>query len=213
MQLVSLPASPFAARVRIASYAKGLDIEMTPPPENWPKSASFLRLNPVGRVPVLITDDGEAIQESSVILEYLEERFPGSRSLMPATAEGRAAVRLLVRVCDLYLMPPMVALARESDADRARERVAELVSSLDILERLLPNGQRYAAGDALTFADCALAPVLFAVSVTGERLQLKFLEGRASLQHYERRVKEDKWVGKVIREMDDGLRALPQSSN
>ena len=56
MQLISLPVSPFAARVRIALYAKELDVTVVSPPAGWPLSRHSL--GPIGRVPVLICDDG-----------------------------------------------------------------------------------------------------------------------------------------------------------
>lgn len=210
MQLVSLPVSPFAARVRIAIHAKSLDVEVVAPPPDWPRSASFLRLNPLGRIPVLVTDDGDAIQESSVILEYLDERFPDSRRLMPALPELRSAARLFVRICDLYLMPPMIALAQECSVEAARRHAADLLSGLDVLEQLLPEDRGYSVPDSLTLADCALAPVLFAARVTGGRLGLDLLEGRHGVQQYEARLKEDPSVAGVIGEMEAGLREMSQ---
>ena len=82
MDLLSLPVSTFAARVRIAIYAKDLPVNIVPPPSGWPDSRQVRDLNPSGRVPVLLDDRG-ALWESSVLLEYLEERFPSPSSLMP----------------------------------------------------------------------------------------------------------------------------------
>ncbi len=56
MDLISLPVSPFAARVRIAIYAKDLPVNIVPPPSGWPDSRQFRDLNPTGRVPVLLDD-------------------------------------------------------------------------------------------------------------------------------------------------------------
>jgi glutathione S-transferase len=52
----------------------------------------FLKLNPRGVVPVLV-HDGNVIVESNVIMEYLEDVFPGTKRLMPEAATERAAVR------------------------------------------------------------------------------------------------------------------------
>src|SRR5687767_656447 len=174
MQLISLPVSPFAARVRIGIYAKGLDVEVASPPAGWPTSRQFRDINPTGRIPVLLLDDGTAIHESSVILEYLEEQFPDARPLLSGSPKSRAKSRLLSRLADLYLMPPMVRLAQPDCEERQREQlVDDLLDGLTALDALLDSG-RYAVGTELTFADCALGPVLFAVSVTGARLQLDF---------------------------------------
>src|SRR5258708_7476498 len=110
MQLISLPVSPFAGRVRIAIYAKELDVVIVPPPTGWPYVA-HRRIGPIDRVPVLLCDD-DVIPESQVILEYLEERFPDAVRLLPPIARERARARLIARVVDLYVMPPLVLLAR-----------------------------------------------------------------------------------------------------
>jgi glutathione S-transferase len=52
----------------------------------------FLRLNPKGVVPVLV-HDGNVIPESTIIMEYVEEAFPGTKSLMPKDPVSRAMVR------------------------------------------------------------------------------------------------------------------------
>ncbi len=68
MQVISLPVSPFAARVRIAIRAKDLDVDIASPPAGWPNNPQYRDINPMGRVLALILDDGEAIWESAVIL-------------------------------------------------------------------------------------------------------------------------------------------------
>lgn len=68
MKLYSVPPSPFAARVRIAIYRKGLTIDIVPPPEGGTRGEAFLALNPMGQVPTLVLDNGFAIPESAAIL-------------------------------------------------------------------------------------------------------------------------------------------------
>lgn len=210
MQLISLPVSPFAARVRIAVYAKGLDIEMAPPPAGWPAASQFRDVNPTGRIPVLLLDDGAAIPESTVFLEFLEERFPHARPLLPSRAWARARARLVARITDLYLMPPMVSLAQPRDARQQRCEVQALLDGLSLLEPLLEGGP-YAVEGQLSFADCALAPALFAAKVTGERLGLDLLESSPGIGRYADRIGEDEHVGRVLAEMEDGLRRLTRS--
>lgn len=207
MHLISLPVSPFAARVRIAIYAKNLDVEIGPPPAGWPDNPQFRDISPMGRVPVLLLDDGEAVWESAVILELLEELCPDARALLPPDVIGRAKARLLVRHADLYLMPPMVALAQPQDQRETRRLTAQLVDALTILDRLLPGGA-YAVGGALTMADCALAPVLFAAKVTAERLGVDLIAAAPGVAEYDRLVREDEHVARVLSEMEDGLRLL-----
>ncbi|MET0338898.1 MAG: glutathione S-transferase family protein [Caulobacter sp.] len=209
MELISLPVSPFAARVRIAIYAKGLPIDLIAPPCDWRESRRFRDLSPTGRIPVLLDEDGP-IWESSVLLEYLEERFPQTRSLMPADAFDRAMARLIVRHVDLYLMPSMVILAQPRNDDAsARRAVEELLNGVTILDGLL-KGPQYALCDRLTIADCALAPAVFALRVTAERLGMDLIEPASTIETYADLSRRDPHVGRVIDEMEQGLRHLVQ---
>lgn len=211
MDLISLPVSPFAARVRIAIYAKGLPIDLIPPPANWRDSPHFRDLSPTGRIPVLLDERGP-IWESAVVLEYLEERFPDAPSLMPVDAFDRAMARLIVRHVDLYLMPPMVLLAQpRTDAVSARRAVEELLNGVTMLDDLV-KGPKYALGDRLTIADCALAPALFAARVTAERLEMDLIAPGSIIDAYARLSREDPSVARVIDEMEQGLRHLVQVS-
>lgn len=211
MQLISLPVSPFAARVRIALHAKGLEADIVPPPAGWPNNRQYRDISPMGRVPVLILEDGEAIWESAVILETLEELFPETTPLLPREVLDRARARLLVRHADLYLMPPMVALANQPDPQAARRLVEDLIDALTVLDGLLDGGG-YAVGQALSFADCALAPVLFAARVTGERLGVDLAVGLPAVTAYAASVGEDPHVAAVLAEMEDGLRRLVRTA-
>src|SRR5215217_3549509 len=76
MQLISLPVSPFAARVRIAAYAKGLDLDIVPPPAGWPNNAQYRDISPMGRVPALILEDHRRLPDHLPVLE--DERWNAS---------------------------------------------------------------------------------------------------------------------------------------
>lgn len=211
MDLISLPVSPFAARVRIAIYAKGLPIDLIPPPAGWRDNRHFRDLSPTGRIPVLLEDRGP-IWESAVLLEYLEERFPEAPSLMPVDVFDRAMARILVRHVDLYLMPSMVALAKpRTDAASARRAVEELLNGVAMLEELVP-GPGYALSERLTIADCALAPALFAIGVTAERLGMDLIAPGSVTEAYAQFLRRDPHVERVIDEMQEGMRHLVQVS-
>ena len=169
MKLYQGGLSPFAARVRMQVYAKGLEstIELVSPPGGQ-SSAEYKALNPTGKIPAL--DIGSRVlPESEVICEYLEDRFP-EPSLRPASADGRAQVRLLSRAVDIYLYPRMAPLFGQlnpatRDAATVSAGLAQLDEALGILERFFTDGGyqdgAYAVGDALTLADCALVTGLF----------------------------------------------------
>jgi glutathione S-transferase len=209
MQLISLPVSPFAARVRIAIYAKNLNVTLVPPPTGWP-NASHRSISPIDRVPVLICDDG-VIPESQVILEYLEERYPDAQRLLPPTAKERAHSRLLSRIVDLYLMPPIVALANLDSTDEQRmSGIQAVLDTLHVVDDLMGT-KLYAAGDELSLADCALAPALFAAAVTAARHDFSIWAEHPNLTRYAATTERHKDVGRVLLEMAEGLKRLQES--
>lgn len=92
MILRSSPASPFARKVRIAADLLGLadrlsvrDADTTDP------DGDIRRQNPLGKIPTLVLDDGRAIYDSSVIVDYLDD-LAGGGSLIPAAPERFAVL-------------------------------------------------------------------------------------------------------------------------
>jgi glutathione S-transferase len=116
--------SPFGARVVIAARAKGIGLETLKLPPEWRMSAEIRAVNPIIKIPILIEDDGTALPESETILRYLEDRFP-EPTLLPATAEHRAQMNLLIRITDLYVSTPMIRLFPHLDPATRDERVVE----------------------------------------------------------------------------------------
>ena len=101
MKLLSATPSPYARKVRIALAEKGLRFELlTEVP--WDADASAPAYNPLGKIPVLILDDGEAVFESSFILEWLEAKHP-EPPLLPADIDARLAVGSALGYLDLRL--------------------------------------------------------------------------------------------------------------
>ena len=93
MRLYDLDHSPFAARVRMALYAKGLTAATAMPP-GGARSNAYRAINPLGLVPALMLDDGAVITESLVICRYLDEIGVGP-SLFGASARDRARMRAM----------------------------------------------------------------------------------------------------------------------
>lgn len=90
MQLYFAPTSPFARKVRLAARELGLDarieeIEVDP----W-TDASLRSLNPLAKVPTLVTDDGQVLFESAVICEYLDHLAGGRLFPLAGPARWRA---------------------------------------------------------------------------------------------------------------------------
>ena len=86
MQLRSSSPSPFVRKIRIAAAVLGLEdrIEIVPADTSDPKDG-LRQQNPLGKVPTLVLDDGRAIYDSAIILEFLDD-LAGSGKLIPAGA-------------------------------------------------------------------------------------------------------------------------------
>ena len=168
MQLYQTYLSPFPTRVRLMLYAKGIACEIVEPPgfhgDPRPKG-DYLAINPIGRVPALVLDDGRVLPESEVICEYLEEAFPEPR-LFPKDPWQRAQVRLLSRLSDFYVVMAMLPLfnvvekpPRQWDQAAIRRDVAAVGRTLDQLEIFIGT-HGYAVGSSLSHADGTLVPIL-----------------------------------------------------
>ena len=172
MKLFSAALSPFAARVRLSIYRKGLEdrIEIVGPPEGGLKGAAFLAINPMGQIPTLLLDSGFAIPESAAILEYLEDVFP-TPSLRPADPEHLARARLFLRLPDIHFQnAPRILLGMRDPASRqpavVEEAFGHLNRALSYIDHYLDGGA-WAVGGQPSIADSALIPVLNAVTLVG----------------------------------------------
>ena len=164
MKLYSGDLSPYSARVRMQIYAKGItDIAIERPPTFG--TPQFRQDHPIGRIPVLEID-GEAMPESDVIAEYIEEIYP-EPSLLGATPRETAQVRTLARVGDIYLMNNMFMLSGQTRAATRNEGVIDLlagqvVRNTKALDRMIGR-DGFACLGRVTLADCALVPALFLI--------------------------------------------------
>lgn len=100
MILRNAPASPFGRKVRVAAGILGLAdaIAIEPADTNDPNDR-LRRQNPLGKIPVLIGEEGDAIYDSRVILEYLDQRAGGGR-ILPRDWNARLAALRLQALCD-----------------------------------------------------------------------------------------------------------------
>jgi glutathione S-transferase len=160
------PFSSFTQKALIALYADGTEFDYRQLDVGNPEPF-FAELKghwPFGKFPVLV-DDGEAVIETTCIIEHLHARRRGPNDWIPPGELGRR-VRFLDRFFDLYVMENMQKIATDPlrpeesrDAlgvDKAR---ANLNTAYDWIEPQI--GTAWAAGDTFTLADCAAAPSLF----------------------------------------------------
>jgi glutathione S-transferase len=168
---------PYCARARIALAEKGvefetLEIDLSDRPQ-W-----IYEKNSTGRVPV-VEEDAWILPESSVIMEYLEERYP-EPPLLPADPADRALARVWIFRHDDFTKP-YYALRRGEDG--AAERFDEQLVTLDAaLER-----QPWLTGAEYGLADIAYVPwVLRARDMLGVSFE-EFPAVRSWLDRLERR--------------------------
>jgi glutathione S-transferase len=212
MNLYSLPLSPYSARVRAAIYAKQLDVVIVPPPEGWRQSEEFRQLNPARRVPVLILDDGTALPESGVIVEYLEDAFPAI-PLRPRDAKGAAHVRLITNVTSLYVMSALMPLFFLLDTETVDDKAVatgfeKLDAGLAHLETLLHPGA-YAHAASISTADVWLTPVRFTLDgLIDFAKRPTLLDRYPAIAGYTDVIKRDPALGRVWQEMTDGLKVF-----
>ena len=96
----SSPPSPFGRKVRIAVALLELEQDVAVETADTNNPSDRLRQqNPLGKIPVLFTDDGTALYDSRVILEYLDHRAGGGR-IIPREPTPRFAALRLQALCD-----------------------------------------------------------------------------------------------------------------
>jgi glutathione S-transferase len=111
LRLHGFASSNYYNVVKLVLMEKGLEFEeVTSYP---PADRAYKSKNPTGKYPCLETQDGCFLGESKVILNYLEEAYPGV-PLLPADPLGRARVRELMEIVDLYLELPARRLYPEA---------------------------------------------------------------------------------------------------
>ena len=98
IKLYEHPLSPYAQKVKIALIEKGIAFEVAMPDLLSGGDAAFRAANPRLEVPALVDGD-TTVFDSTIILEYLEDKWP-KRALLPATPAERARARSLEEVCD-----------------------------------------------------------------------------------------------------------------
>ncbi len=102
IELLEHPLSPYAQKVKIALAEKGVPFTVATPQAigSGATPADFRAASPRGEVPVLFVD-GQSLFDSSIILEFIEDRFP-TPALLPADPMARARARTIEEVCDTH---------------------------------------------------------------------------------------------------------------
>src|SRR5215204_2682639 len=181
------PLSSFCQKALIALYENGTPFEpRIVDLSDEASRAALLRLWPIGKFPVLRDEARDRLSpESSVIIEYLDQHYPGPAPLVPADPELALKTRLADRFYDLYVHEPMQKIvgdrlrpAGKRDAFGVAQAKARLQTAYAMIGAEMAR-QMWAAGETFTAADCAAAPALFYA-----RLVLPFGDAHPNLARY-----------------------------
>ena len=163
--LYAHPFSSYCQKVLIALYenATGFSVRLLNDEQGF---AELAALWPHKKFPVL-TDGDATLIEASIIIEYLELRYPGPVRLIADNRQIALHTRFMDRFFDNYVMTPIqkvvgdsLRAAPERDPAGVAHARAELEISYRWLDALMES-RPWAAGADFSLADCAAAPALF----------------------------------------------------
>jgi glutathione S-transferase len=144
MILRSAAPSPFGRKVQIALALLGVDDVKIEPTDTMDPRDSVREQNPLGKIPVLIAEDGTAYYDSRVILEYLDNRCGGGKIIPRENAQRFAALRLQA-LCDGILDASILTIYEGRWREREKHepkwldhQAGKVVRALGVLEPAPP---------------------------------------------------------------------------
>jgi glutathione S-transferase len=161
------PLSSFCMKVLIALYEN--DTPFTPrfvDPQDATARAELLDVWKMGKLPVL--KDGDwTVPESTIIIEYLDQKYPGKTKFIPADPDLARQMRMRERFFDLYVMDPMFRIVGDRlrpegkhDAYGVEQYHTMLDTALGMIDKAMAE-KTWAIAETFTMADCAAGPSLF----------------------------------------------------
>ncbi len=179
---------------------------------NEASRAAFLEIWPIGKFPVIEdTTRNWMVPESSIIIEYLAQHYPGKTALIPKEADLARQVRMRDRFFDLHIHTPMQkamtdVLRPEGNRDPmgVEQAIAQMRTAIGMREQEI-GSKEWAMGDIFTMADCSAAPALFyANRITP--LEKEFPNTDA----YLKRLMERASYARVLKEAEPHFKMLPR---
>jgi glutathione S-transferase len=207
------PLSSFSQKVLIALYEN--DTPFEPRIVQFGDDASrheFVELWPIGKIPVLKDETRDRmVPETSIIIEYLDQHYPGSTCFIPTDPDLARQMRLRDRFFDLYVNVPMQKIV----GDRLRAEGQHDPFGVDEARRLLSTAlelvdgamasKDWAAGADFSMADCAAAPALWYANEVQP-----FAEKHASAHAYLQRLMARTSFARALREAEPYLAYFPR---
>lgn len=163
MKLIGAHASPYARKTRIVVAEKKIDYEFVV--ENpWEATSRVSEYNPLGKIPVLVMDDGGAVFDSRVIVEYIDTVNPVNK-LIPASGRARVEVRcweaLGDGICDAAISARLESSRpkNQQSPDSIKRNLAKVDQGLAAAARGLGD-KPWCSGNAFSLADIATGVTL-----------------------------------------------------
>ncbi|HRP20275.1 MAG TPA: glutathione S-transferase N-terminal domain-containing protein [Alicycliphilus sp.] len=166
MKLIGSTASPYVRKVRVVMAEKKLDYRFQE--ENvWSEEAAISTANPLGKVPCLVMEGGEAVFDSRVIVEYLDTLSPVGK-LIPGTGRERAEVKTWEALADGVLDAGVLARleatwAGRQDGERSQAWMARQLGKVRAGLQAMSQGlgdKPYCSGIHLSLSDIAVGCAL-----------------------------------------------------
>ena len=212
LTLYEHPLSAYAMKVKMALLEKGLEFKAILPEgmANGTAGGAFVEASPRAEIPALIDGDVKVF-DSTIILEYLEDKWPDP-PLLPHGAAQRARVRMIEDVMDSLYEPNNWGVMEVTRFKRASGALAdELVgyakSNIDRLQHWLDGqlaGKAWFNGDSFGWGDIACAPYINRSAANGYTPP-----AGSQLAAWFARVNQRASVAKVIAQMHEVLANLP----
>lgn len=184
MKLYYGTTSPYVRKVVVAGIELGLDDQIervnTLP---WEPDTQYGNVNPVGKVPALITDEGQAIYDSPVIIDYFDSLHDGAK-LIPASGPERYDVLRIAALADgmmdavILLFSELTRRPKELHWDFWDDRMRNTVArSLDALETDAPTFNASQPDLAQITTACGVGWIEFRIVTLG----IDFRDGHPNL--------------------------------
>jgi glutathione S-transferase len=169
MKLIGSLTSPYVRKARIVFAEKKIEVPLIQ--ENvWSQDTKIMQANPLGKVPCLVMDDGGAMFDSRVIVEYADTLSPGNK-LIPSSGKERAAVKTWEALADGILDASVLARLEATwrpDEQKSQAWIDRQLHKVDISLKAMSNGlgeSEWCFGNQIGLADisvgCALDYLIF----------------------------------------------------
>jgi glutathione S-transferase len=213
LKLYFHPLSSFCHKVLIALYEndtpfKPILVDLG----NAESRAAFKKVWPIGKFPVLRDDAHDrTVPESTTIIEYLGQHFPGKTKLIPADPDLARQTRFRDRFFDLHVHMYMQKVmgdrrrpAGKNDPHGVEDAQTRMRTAYDMIEADMAT-KTWAMGDAFTLADCAAAPALFYGNMA-----LPFGDTHRNVAAYFARLKARPSFARALKEAEPYFHLVPK---